>query len=180
MHKTIYTIGHSNRELKDFIALLEAYNIKTLVDIRSIKKSRHNPQFNEGSLSLALKKKGIKYVGIDELGGFRKTSKDSVNKALKNPSFRGYADYMLTAKFKEGIKKLERASSKSSTAIMCAEALPWRCHRFLVSDYLAANDVKVVHILSDKSTMEHKVSKMAIKKDGNLIYNANSSDLRDF
>ena len=180
MHKTIYTIGHSNRELKDFISLLKIYNIKTLVDIRSIKRSRHNPQFNEGSLSSALKKKGIKYVGIDELGGFRKTSKNSVNKALKNPSFRGYADYMLTDKFKEGIRELEKISSKSSTAIMCAEALPWRCHRFLVADYLTAKGVKVLHILSGKSTIEHKLSKIAIKKDGNLIYNANSSDLRNF
>src|SRR5205823_6306501 len=131
---TIHTIGHSNRSSAEFIALLQQHHITRVVDIRLIPASRANPQFGRQRLQRALKKAGIDYVHEPRLGGRRRTTKDSINGGWRNTSFRGYADYMATVEFKRGLKALLALARTRATAIMCAEAVPWRFHRFLVSD----------------------------------------------
>lgn len=157
----LYTIGHSNHTLKEFLEMLSAYNIKQLIDIRSVPKSRHVPWFNKAKLSVALAKRKIKYHHLPELGGLRHTSKNSINKAWRNPSFRGYADYMQTSKFFEGLKMLNQLRKKGKTAIMCAEALPWRCHRSLVADAEIIRGIKVIHIMSKTNVHEHELTSFA-------------------
>jgi uncharacterized protein (DUF488 family) len=133
----IFTIGHSTRTLKELVSLLNAYNVLTLADVRSFPRSYTNPQFNIEVLRTELPKQDIHYAGIKKLGGRRKgLGKDSKNTCWKNPSFRNYADYMETPEFEEGIAELSQIASKSATAIMCAEAVYWRCHRSMIADFL--------------------------------------------
>ena len=173
---TIYTIGHSTRTFDELVAALQAHGVETLVDIRAFPMSRRMPHFNRESLELELPKRGVAYVWRKELGGMRrKIRDDSPNTALRNESFRNYADYMLTAEFATAIEKLLRIAEEGSgnTAIMCAERVYFQCHRMLVSDYLAAHGHTVLHIDDDKrAPRAHKLMADAHLVDGKLLYNA--------
>lgn len=170
MNKTIYTIGHSTRKIEEFIGLLKHYEIEMIVDVRTIPKSRYNPQFNEDELKEALKKAGISYRHLTKLGGLRHTTKDSVNTGWTNKSFRGFADYMQTPSFKEGVDELESFGKENTVAIMCAEAVPWRCHRSLIADALTLHKWKVLHIMNEKTTKLHELTPFLHVKHGQLIY----------
>ncbi len=166
----IYTIGHSTRTISDFISLLREYGIKQLIDIRTIPKSRHNPQFNQADLRQALKNKRIAYRHMKGLGGLRHTHKDSVNMAWENASFRGYADYMQTDAFKENLEKLIGYARKKRVAIMCAEAVPWRCHRSLIGDALLVRGFCVIDIMSHTSAKPHMLTPWAKVKGTRVWY----------
>jgi uncharacterized protein (DUF488 family) len=164
----ILTIGHSTRTIEDFTDLLRAHGVQLIVDIRTVPRSRRNPQFNEDTLAGSLKKSGIDYVRMKELGGLRHPMKDSQNMGWRNPSFRGFADYMQTQDFEAGISELIRLARDRTVAIMCAEALPWRCHRSLVADALLVRGIKVEHMMTLKKLTEHSMTKWA-KVDGKRI-----------
>ncbi len=155
------TIGHSTRTLEEFTELLQIYGITLLIDVRTVPRSRHNPQFNKEVLPEHLKRFGIKYVHLPEIGGLRHPKPNSINLALKNASFRGYADYMQTKEFTEALLKIMTLARENRVALMCAEALPWRCHRNLISDALVARHVRVLHIISKTSTIAHRLSETA-------------------
>jgi uncharacterized protein (DUF488 family) len=161
MPTVIYAIGHSTRTLDAFIEILQAHSISTLVDVRTIPKSRHNPQFNEETLKEGLEKKGIAYMHLKELGGLRKARKDSVNTGWQNASFRGFADYMQTREFVSAIRKLVQLAKTGPTAIMCAEGNPFRCHRSLIADALTVRHVRVLHISSKSSARQHTITPFA-------------------
>lgn len=166
----VFTIGHSSRSIANFIALLHAYTIERLADIRSIPRSRHNPQFNADALAVSLPAAGIDYVPMPELGGLRHPHKDSVNTGWRNESFRGYADYMQTPAFDAALDALIRMSHEQRVAIMCAEAVPWRCHRSLVADALGVHGVSVVEILSESSYRMHTLTPFAEVDGTRLVY----------
>lgn len=168
--KTIYTIGHSTRTFDEFVQLLIKNNIHALVDVRSLPGSRKFPQFNLENLAKELPHLGIQYFHIEKLGGRRKRKKDSHNILWRNESFRNYADYMETIDFLEGIEQLDKIADQTTTAYMCSEAVWWRCHRSMISDYLKLNDWKVLHILSDKNIEEHPYTSPARIRDGKLFY----------
>jgi uncharacterized protein (DUF488 family) len=168
MTEVIFTIGHSTRPIDEFIRILKTYGIEEVADVRTIPKSRHNPQFNEEELREELRKHGIGYVRMEALGGLRHTSKTSVNTAWKNASFRGYADYMQTPEFATAIDELIDLGKGKQIAIMCAEAVPWRCHRSLIGDALLVRNVKVVDIFNEKSIKPHKLTPWA-KVNGDRI-----------
>ena len=155
---TIFTIGHSTRPLADFIAMLRAHGVERVVDVRSIPRSRHNPQFNRETLARRLRAAGIGYVHLKKLGGLRHAKADSANLGWHNASFRGFADYMQTDKFLEGLARLEKLAAMKPTAIMCAEAVPWRCHRSLIADALVVRDFPVEDIMSVGRTQEHELT----------------------
>ena len=134
------TIGHSNRPIEEFLAMLKAHGVELLVDVRTVPRSRHNPQFNRETLPQSLAEQGIQYEHMPGLGGLRHARKDSLNTGWKNSSFRGYADYMQTAEFLEELQRLEERDRGCRTAIMCAESVPWRCHRSLIADALTVGD----------------------------------------
>lgn len=160
--KTLYTIGHSNHALEVFLALLKAHEINQIIDVRTIPKSRLFPWFNQEALSRTLHQCDIIYVHLKELGGLRKTSKTSINTAWKNLSFRGFADYMQTQDFINGLHKLNiLLDAVPRTAIMCAEAVPWRCHRSLIADAEIANGIIVYDILNTRPAKEHKITSFA-------------------
>jgi uncharacterized protein (DUF488 family) len=164
----VYTIGHSTRTLEEFLDLLKAYSVTFLVDVRTVPRSRHNPQFNKETLPASLKNAGIRYLHMPEIGGLRHPKRDSINLAWENPSFRGYADYMQTKEFTEGMLKLIALARENCLAIMCAEALPWRCHRGLISDALVARHIKVLHIINKSDTITHELNEMA-QVEGNTV-----------
>ncbi len=157
----IFTVGHSTLPIETFIALLQTYGIACDADIRTVPRSRHNPQFNGDMLSDALKAKNIEYVAMPALGGLRHARKDSVNTGWRNTSFRGYADYMQTEPFAQGLATLIDTSRRQRTAMMCAEAVPWRCHRSLVADALNVRDIPAIEILSERSYRLHKLTPFA-------------------
>jgi uncharacterized protein (DUF488 family) len=158
---SVFTVGHSTLSIDDFVALLAAYGIETLADIRTIPRSRRNPQFNADALPQALKVRGVEYVGLPGLGGLRKPSKESPNKGWRNNGFRGYADYMQTSAFSDALDALIDISRHKRAAIMCAEAVPWRCHRSLVADALEVRGIPAVEILSPTSSRLHKLTPFA-------------------
>lgn len=158
---TIYTIGHSTRELNEFVSILKHYGIELLADVRSVPRSRHTPQFNEDNLTEMLPKSGVSYVHLEKLGGLRHTTKDSVNLGWHNESFRGYADYMQTEGFPVGVDELLKLAKDKVVAIMCAEAVPWRCHRSLIGDALLVRGVKVVDIFDEHKTQDEKLTDFA-------------------
>jgi uncharacterized protein (DUF488 family) len=166
----VFTVGHSTLPIEDFVALLKTYEIETLVDIRTVPRSRRNPQFNTESLPQALAPHGIQYVALPGLGGLRKTSKDSPNKGWRNDSFRGYADYMQTPAFAEALDSLIDRARRKRVAIMCAEAVPWRCHRSLVADALEVRGIPAVEILSKTSHRLHKLTPFARVEGRSLTY----------
>jgi uncharacterized protein (DUF488 family) len=168
----IFTIGHSTRSLDEFLEILRQYKITELVDIRTIAKSRYNPQFNEDSLAHFLRNHHIGYRHQKNLGGLRHAHKDSLNTAWHNASFRGYADYMQTDAFKEGIDELIDTAHHKTVAIMCAEAVPWRCHRSLIGDALLARDIKVKDIYSATSVKDHTLTPWAVVKGTEVTYPA--------
>jgi len=168
--RTIYTIGHSTRSIEQFLDLLRAHGIEELADVRTIPKSRHNPQFGQEELAASLKQAGIDYVHLGKLGGLRHSRKDSVNLGWQNLSFRGYADYMATPEFQEGLDELKAIAGKKRVAIMCAEALPWRCHRSLTSDALTTQGWQVLHIQSRKTASPHELTPFLKVQDGKLTY----------
>ena len=171
MRAPIWTIGHSTRSIEDFIAALEANAIKLLVDVRSLPGSKRYPQFNKEALGDSLGKAGIRYEHFPELGGLRKPKKDSRNTAWRNASFRGYADYMETEEFRKGVGRLvDLAGKVGPAAIMCAEAVWWRCHRALISDFLKAHRAEVIHIVSATKTESHPFTSAARIVDGSLTY----------
>ncbi len=168
---TLYTIGHSTRTLDELIEVLQAHSIQTLVDIRSFPMSRRLPYFNRESLENALPAAGIKYVWMKALGGYRKKIReDSPNVALRSPSFRNYADHMLTEDLQHGMGELIHLAGQSRTAYMCAERVYFRCHRMLVSDWLVAHGHEVLHIDGTGPAKPHKLTAEARLSDGQLIY----------
>ena len=167
----IWTIGHSRRTIDEFISLLQANQIRLLVDVRSLPGSKRYPQFNKEALADSLGKTGIRYEHFPELGGRRKAKPESKNTAWRNASFRGYADYMETEEFRKGVERLlDLAGGAGPTAIMCAEAVWWRCHRSLISDYLKARRIEVMHILDANKTQPHPYTSAARVVNGKLSY----------
>lgn len=157
----IYTIGHSTRTADEFIRILTFYHVKLLADIRTMPGSNRVPQFNKENMESALEKAGICYIHIKDLGGLRHTTKESVNTGWRNKSFRGFADYMQTPEFEKGLEELIHLAEKQITAIMCAEAVPWRCHRSLVGDALMIRGFEVHNIFSEKKEDMHKFTSFA-------------------
>ena len=172
---TLYTIGHSNRSLHDFLEILIAHNITDLIDVRSIPKSRNVPWFNKNMLEKALRKINIHYEHLPELGGLRHAKKDSENMGWRNTSFRGFADYMQTQVFFAGLKKLNTLLKKPNrVAIMCAEAVPWRCHRSLIADAETIRHIRVLDIFSKTTIHRHVLTSFAVvnrkKRPMRIIY----------
>lgn len=171
----IYTIGHSTRSIQEFLGLLRAHEVKQLVDVRTIPKSRRHPHFGAEQLKDALGTAGIRYEWMKDLGGLRKPLANSMNSGWRNDSFRGYADYMQTPVFTIALDTLLALAAGQRTAIMCAEAVPWRCHRNLIADALVAlRGANVFHIMSESKADPHKLSPFAHVKDGTLVYPAES------
>jgi uncharacterized protein (DUF488 family) len=166
----IFTIGHSTRPIEEFLELLKHYAITELVDIRTIPKSRHNPQFNAQELTHVLRNHHIGYRHQKDLGGLRRTHSDSINTAWRNTSFRGFADYMQTEEFNEGIKQLIKLAHEKTVVIMCAEAVPWRCHRSLVGDALLVRGIGVEDIYSMTSVKPHTLTPWAVVHGTNITY----------
>jgi uncharacterized protein (DUF488 family) len=168
---TLYTIGHSTRTLEDLIEALRAHQIRTLVDIRAFPMSRRLPQFNRESLAETLPAAGIRYVWMKALGGYRKKIlEESPNIALRNDSFRNYADHMLTAEFEGAMDELIRLAQEAPTAYMCAERVYFHCHRMLVSDWLVSHGHEVLHIDGAGPARPHKLTAEARMIEGRLIY----------
>jgi uncharacterized protein (DUF488 family) len=165
----IWTIGHSTRTSEEFIGLLKAHGIRRLADVRQFPASRRYPQFNKAVLADSLAEHGINYLHLLELGGRRKPRPDSPNTAWRNASFRGYADYMETPGFRDGIKRLMEFAAEN-TAIMCAEAVWWRCHRSLLADYLKMKGIEVLHIIDQKKVEPHPFTSAARIVNGELNY----------
>ena len=170
MNEVIYTIGHSTHPIEDFIRILQKYGIQRLVDVRTIPKSRHNPQFNAEALQGALLQQGIDYLRLEGLGGLRHTTKASINTAWKNASFRGFADYMQTPEFEAALGQLIELGKEKLTAIMCAEAVPWRCHRSLIGDALLVREIKVEDILGESSCRPHTLTPWARVEGAKITY----------
>lgn len=168
--RKIYTIGHSNRELNTFIDLLKKFEINYFVDIRSIPKSMHVPWFNKPALARALKINKIKYQHFSSLGGLRHTNKNSINIGWHNASFRGFADYMQTQEFIIGLTELNKLIKDNKVAIMCAEAVPWRCHRSLIGDAEVIRGIKVLDIINESTLKEHQLTAFAkVNKTSNPV-----------
>jgi uncharacterized protein (DUF488 family) len=157
----VLTIGHSTRILEEFIQLLEAHEVSRVVDVRTVPRSRHNPQFNKSSLPHALKKAGVGYVHLPGLGGLRHANPDSPNMGWRNTSFRGYADYMQTPEFQANLAGLIEMAGRHRLALMCAEAVPWRCHRSLIADALLVHGISVEDIMSLTRRQTHKLTPFA-------------------
>lgn len=168
----VLTIGHSTRSIEEFIRLLQAHGVECVVDVRTIPRSRHNPQFNADALPVSLKKAGIGYQHAAALGGLRRAAADSINGGWRNASFRGFADYMQTSPFTKGVEKLIRLAGRRRLALMCAEAVPWRCHRSLIADALAVRSVGVEHIMSLSRRQRHVLTPFAKVQDRQITYPA--------
>ena len=168
----IRTVGHSTRPVDAFIEMLEAHGIKKLIDVRTISKSRRNPQYNREALERSLREAGIGYEHMKALGGLRHPLKDSPNMGWRNESFRGYADYMQTAEFEAALNQLGKAAAHHAVAIMCAEAVPWRCHRSLISDALTARGYPVEHIMSATKSVPHTMTSFARVEGTSVLYPA--------
>lgn len=166
----IFTIGHSTRPIDEFIKLLEAHGIKEVVDVRSIPMSRYNPQFNAAALKQSLRQAHIRYKHLKKLGGLRRARKDSVNLGWHNASFRGFADYMATQEFSDGLEALVTIGHARATAIMCAEAVPWRCHRSLIADALTKKGWAARNIMSPALATKHRLTSFLRVRKGQLIY----------
>jgi uncharacterized protein (DUF488 family) len=159
--RTIFTIGHSTRPFEEFLELLRAHGVQRLIDIRTIPRSRRNPQYSIETLGPSLKAAGIEYVHLKDLGGLRRPKADSKNIGWRNASFRGYADYMGTPEFETALSKAIERSQSKPTVLMCAEAVPWRCHRSLVGDALTARKIDVKHIMSATVANQHELTPFA-------------------
>ena len=167
---TLWTIGHSTRSLDEFLELLGSQEIEALADVRRFPGSRKYPQYNQDALAVSLPKAGVDYIEFPELGGRRRPRPDSRNTIWRNESFQGYADYMETDEFRAGIERLTKLARKKRTAIMCSEAVWWRCHRSLIADSLKAAGVEVYHIMGVNQCAEHPYTSAARVVDGRLLY----------
>jgi uncharacterized protein (DUF488 family) len=168
----VYTVGHSTRGLEEFVGLLQAHGVQRLIDVRTVPRSRHNPQFNRDTLPADLERAGIGYRHMGGLGGLRKTRPDSVNRGWRTLSFRGYADYMQTEEFAQNVRELAQAAADEQVAIMCAEAVPWRCHRSLVGDALLVRGLGVEEIVDAKRRQPHRLTPFASVQGGSITYPA--------
>jgi uncharacterized protein (DUF488 family) len=166
----LWTIGHSTRPIEDFIGLLQTRGIQFLVDVRTIPFSRRNPQFHQEALAQSLREAGLQYRHMPALGGRRKSRKDSVNVGWRNQGFRGYADYMQTQEFWDALEDLMAIGQSLPVAIMCAEAVPWRCHRSLIADAVISRGWTVQHIISSSSLKTHTLTPFAKPDAGRLTY----------
>jgi len=169
----LLTVGHSNRSLADFIALLKSHGVQRLVDVRTIPRSRHNPQFNRDALAASLRRVRIAYSHLPKLGGLRHPRAHSINTGWQNSSFRGYADYMQTPEFAAALARLENLAKTKTCAIMCAEAVPWRCHRSLVADALTIRGYAVEHIMTPARRNPHKLTSFARVRGRHITYPPN-------
>lgn len=168
----LLTVGHSTRPLEELVALLRDARVDTVADIRTIRRSRHNPQYEEAALAEGLRAAGLAYQPLPGLGGLRHARKDSPNRAWRNESFRGYADYMQTEGFEAGLAELHALARSARVAILCAEAVPWRCHRSLVADAVVARGGKVEHLLGEGRTRPHRLTRFARARGGKVTYPA--------
>ena len=166
----VLTIGHSTHTWDDFRDLLRAHHVKRVVDVRSIPRSRHNPQFNRETLRTKLRSAGIGYVHLQKLGGLRHARRDSPNMGWRNTSFRGFADYMQTSKFEAGLERLIKLAGQKRSAIMCAEAVPWRCHRSLIADALTVRGIRVDDIMTMKRSQVHSLTPFAHVQGHRITY----------
>jgi uncharacterized protein (DUF488 family) len=171
------TIGHSNRTLAEFLAMLQAHRVELLVDVRTVPRSRHNPQFNLENLPGSLASAGIGHRHMPGLGGLRHPRKDSTNTGWRNDSFRGYADYMQTPEFGQNIEELLALDEERRLAVMCAESVPWRCHRSLIADALTARGIPVLHIMSATKANPHKLTSFARVEGERVTYPSPEMDL---
>jgi uncharacterized protein (DUF488 family) len=172
---SVLTIGHSTRSLDEFVTLLKGHAVTLVIDVRTIPRSRHNPQFNRDSLPDSLKKAGIEYVHMPGLGGLRHARTDSLNIGWRNASFRGYADYMQTPEFQEEIENVIQLAKEHRLALMCAEAVPWRCHRSLIGDALTVRGVRTEDIMSLTQRRLHALTPFALVRGTNVTYPAENS-----
>jgi uncharacterized protein (DUF488 family) len=170
MPDVLWTIGHSTRPINEFLSLLKAHGIEQLVDVRTVPRSRYNPQFNTEALAQSLAEEAIHYRHSGNLGGLRKPKKDSINTGWRNASFCGYADYMQTAQFNKAVEELVAYGASMKVAIMCAEAVPWRCHRSLIADALVSRNWNVRHIMSEGKADPHRLTSFARVNNGQLHY----------
>src|SRR5579859_2545753 len=166
----VLTVGHSTRTLVEFIGLLQAHAVSRVVDVRTVPRSRHNPQFNQTSLPRALKKAGLGYVHLPGLGGLRHAKRDSINVGWRNASFRGFADYMQTPEFEQSLDELIRLSNQDHIVLMCAEAVPWRCHRSLIADALLVRGIRTEDIMSPTRNQVHTLTPFARVRGMNITY----------
>jgi hypothetical protein len=171
----VLTIGHSTRTIEEFVRLLRAHSVTRVVDVRTVPRSRHNPQFNRDTLPASLKKSGIGYVHLPGLGGLRHTTVASVNTGWRNTSFRGYADYMQTTEFQQAIGELIQLAGKDRLALMCAEAVPWRCHRSLIEDALLVRGIRGEDIMSATLRRRHALTAFAKVQGTQITYPADVS-----
>jgi uncharacterized protein (DUF488 family) len=167
---SIFTVGHSTRSIDEFVKLLQAHGVKEIIDVRSIPMSRHNPQFNTDTIKESLQREHIRYKHLKKLGGLRHANKGSINLGWRNASFRGFADYMATPEFSKGLEALMKIASLRTTAIMCAEAVPWRCHRSLIADALSKKGWIVRDIISTSAPRKHRLTPFLKIKKGQLTY----------
>lgn len=175
-NRTVWTIGHSTRSLEVFIHMLQSFQIEMVADIRSFPGSRKFPQFNKEILQVSLAQNNIHYVHLMQLGGRRKINPNSKNISWRNVAFRGYADYMETDSFKEGVQELEKIALKQPTAYMCSEAVWWRCHRSMLSDYLKVRGWKILHIMGMGKEAEHAFTAPARVVDDKLSYESTGKE----
>lgn len=166
----IYTVGHSTRSFEELVSMLRAFGIAVLADIRTIPRSRRNPQFAATHLAERLPGVGIQYAHLSLLGGLRRPRKDSINTGWRNEGFRGYADYMATADFERGLTELRAWTVRGNVALMCAEAVPWRCHRSLVADVLTVRGAEVLHLLSPTDSFPHRLTSFAEVRGARVTY----------
>jgi uncharacterized protein (DUF488 family) len=167
---TVFTIGHSTRTWKEFLELLRARGIRRVIDVRSIPRSRHNPQFNREALTKKLRSARIGYLHLSKLGGLRHARADSLNTGWRNSSFRGFADYMQTSEFELGLQRLIKVAKQKRSALMCAEAVPWRCHRSLIADALIVRGIKVADIIGRNRSKVHELTSFARVHGNHITY----------
>jgi uncharacterized protein (DUF488 family) len=171
----VFTIGHSTHPLDEFVGLLRAHGVTRVVDVRTVPRSFHNPQFNKTSLPRSFKRAGLGYVHMPGLGGLRHAKRDSINMGWRNASFRGYADYMQTAAFEESLNKLIQLANQDRIALMCAEAVPWRCHRSLIADALLIRGIRTEDIMTSSRSPVHTLTPFAEVRGALLTYPAEGS-----
>lgn len=171
----IFTVGHSTRSFEELVEILRAHGVERLVDVRTIPRSRHNPQFNRETLSKALHNRHLSYRHMKALGGLRHASPDSINTGWRNASFRGFADYMQTPAFGEALERLVELATQKPTAIMCAEAVPWRCHRSLIADALLVRGIRAEDIMSPTRRQVHTLTPFAKVRGTTITYPAEAS-----
>jgi uncharacterized protein (DUF488 family) len=171
----VMTIGHSTRTVEEFIGLLQRHAVSRVIDVRTVPRSRHNPQFNKASLPGSLKKAGLSYVHLPGLGGLRHARRDSVNLGWHNASFRGYADYMQTPEFEKSLEELVQWVKQDRIALMCAEAVPWRCHRSLIADALLVRGIRTEDIMSPTRRQVHTLTPFAKVRGTTITYPTEAS-----